>query len=141
MWKRLPLTGLRLWTELFAQGVPRAEDSKALQMYNAACAAALAACGDGLDVATLGESERARLRKPEHEGAVGMGEPRGHERHDGHEGCDGRPRWPAHEGRWARDGRRCDASEGSARRIPRLHGSVCGERCRQSNNPAACTIN
>src|SRR5262249_33248071 len=62
--KRLPLAGLRLWTGLFADGFPQAEDSKVGQMYNAACAAALAAGGDGLDVAQLGEDELARGRRP-----------------------------------------------------------------------------
>jgi tetratricopeptide (TPR) repeat protein len=63
MWKRLPLTGLRLWTGLFAEGFPQAEDDRAIQTYNAACAAALAANGDGLDVAALSDEERARWRK------------------------------------------------------------------------------
>src|SRR5262249_49009043 len=52
-----------IWTGLFAEGLPRAEDDKAAQMFNAACAAALAANGDGLDLAGLSDQDRARWRK------------------------------------------------------------------------------
>jgi eukaryotic-like serine/threonine-protein kinase len=62
MYKRLPLTALRLWTGVFADGFPRAEDDKAIQMYNAALAAAQAGSGDGTDVAALDNEERARWR-------------------------------------------------------------------------------
>src|SRR5262249_50876226 len=63
MYKRLPLTALGLWTGVFADGFPRAEQDRAIQMYNAACAAAMAASGDGLDVAPLSDADRARWRK------------------------------------------------------------------------------
>jgi hypothetical protein len=63
MYKRLPMTALGLWTKLFADGFPREEEAKAIQMYNAACAAAQASSGDGLDLAQLSDAERARWRK------------------------------------------------------------------------------
>ncbi len=63
MYKQLPLASLRLWTEAFADDVPRTEDVKAIQRYNAACAAALAGSGQGRDVAELGDGERARWRR------------------------------------------------------------------------------
>jgi eukaryotic-like serine/threonine-protein kinase len=63
MYKRLPVTALRIWTAVFAEGFPPAEQDKAIQMYNAACTAALAGSGDGLDVAELSDADRARWRK------------------------------------------------------------------------------
>jgi serine/threonine protein kinase len=63
MWKRLPLTSLRLRTGLFAEGFPHTDDERAVHLFDAACAAALSANGDGLDVADLKEQDRARLRR------------------------------------------------------------------------------
>src|SRR5262249_114612 len=63
LYKSLPVTALRLWTAVFADGFPRAEQDRAIQMYNAACAAAMAGSGDGLDAAPLGDADRARWRK------------------------------------------------------------------------------
>jgi serine/threonine-protein kinase len=52
-----------LWREAFDAEPKLAEDLKAGHRYNAACAAALAGCGQGEDVAKLDEQEKARWRK------------------------------------------------------------------------------
>ncbi|HVJ82575.1 MAG TPA: protein kinase [Planctomycetia bacterium] len=63
MYKRMPATALRLWTELLSDKAAPSNDATAIQIYNAACAAAQAAAGDGLDAAKLGADERVRWRK------------------------------------------------------------------------------
>jgi serine/threonine-protein kinase len=53
----------RLAALAFAPNPKLAEDVRASHRYNAACAAALAGCGQGADAAPLGAEERARLRE------------------------------------------------------------------------------
>jgi tetratricopeptide (TPR) repeat protein len=53
---------VRFFTEAFDAQPALAEDVQAGHRYNAACAAALAGCGQGLD-APPGDQERARLRR------------------------------------------------------------------------------
>jgi len=54
-------------TRFFAEAIPAqpnlAGDLMAANRYNAACAAALAGCGQGADAAELDDKERARLRR------------------------------------------------------------------------------
>jgi serine/threonine protein kinase/Flp pilus assembly protein TadD len=52
----------RFYAESFAAQPALAEDLQAGHRYNAACAAALAGCGQGQDAAGLDDKERARLR-------------------------------------------------------------------------------
>jgi serine/threonine protein kinase/Flp pilus assembly protein TadD len=63
MRKKLYATATRLYAEAFAAQRLLADDLKASHRYNAACAAALAGCGQGEDAATLPSAERARLRQ------------------------------------------------------------------------------
>jgi tetratricopeptide (TPR) repeat protein len=60
-YKRLYATAARLYTEAFALQPSLAADLNAAHRYNAACCAARAARGDGVD-APAGATERARLR-------------------------------------------------------------------------------
>jgi tetratricopeptide (TPR) repeat protein len=53
----------RFYAEAFAQQPAAAEGRSAEHRYNAACAAALAGCGQGKDAADLDEKERGRLRR------------------------------------------------------------------------------
>jgi eukaryotic-like serine/threonine-protein kinase len=53
----------RLYSTAFAEKPHLADDIKAFHRYNAACAAALAGCGQGSDVDKLDAKERARLRQ------------------------------------------------------------------------------
>ena len=53
----------RLWSETFENDPKLAEDMQAQHRYNAACAAALAGCGQGKDEPPLDEPSRARSRK------------------------------------------------------------------------------
>jgi tetratricopeptide (TPR) repeat protein len=53
----------RFFEEAFAGQPALAADLRAGHRYNAACAAALAGCGQGQDAAGLDDKERARLRK------------------------------------------------------------------------------
>jgi tetratricopeptide (TPR) repeat protein len=53
----------RLFAEAFAAQPKRADDLRAQSRYNAACAAARAAAGQGGDTAKLDAKERARLRQ------------------------------------------------------------------------------
>jgi tetratricopeptide (TPR) repeat protein len=53
----------RFYGEAFAAEPKRADDLDAQPRYNAACAAALAGCGQGQDAAGLDEKERTRLRR------------------------------------------------------------------------------
>jgi serine/threonine-protein kinase len=52
----------RLYADIFASAGELAEDLKAGHRYRAACAAALAGCGQGADAGGLTESERKRWR-------------------------------------------------------------------------------
>jgi serine/threonine protein kinase/Flp pilus assembly protein TadD len=61
--KRLPATAARFYAEAFAVEPKLAEDLRAGHRYNAACAAALAGCGQGADADKLDTQERARLRQ------------------------------------------------------------------------------
>lgn len=61
--KRLYATAARLDAEAFRVRPELAEDLNAGHRYNAACAAALAGCGEGEDAANLDEKERSRLRQ------------------------------------------------------------------------------
>jgi serine/threonine-protein kinase len=60
--KRLNRAAARFYEEAFAARPRLADDLDASRRYNAACAAALAGCGQGKDAAKLAEHERARLR-------------------------------------------------------------------------------
>jgi serine/threonine protein kinase/Flp pilus assembly protein TadD len=53
----------RFYSEAFATEPKRADDLNAQHRYNAACAAALAGCGQGEGADKLDEQERARLRQ------------------------------------------------------------------------------
>src|SRR5262249_25493380 len=51
------------YTEAFAEQPALAANLKAGHRYNAACAAALAGCGQGKDSSTIDDKEHARLRR------------------------------------------------------------------------------
>ena len=53
----------RFYREAFAEEPKLADDLNAQHRYNAACAAALAGCGQGVDADKLDAKERARLRQ------------------------------------------------------------------------------
>jgi tetratricopeptide (TPR) repeat protein len=53
----------RFYEEAFTEKPQLADDLNAQHRYNAACAAALAGCGEGADVDKLDSKERARLRQ------------------------------------------------------------------------------
>ena len=53
----------RLWAEALDADPVLADDFRAAHRYNAACAAALAAAGQGEDATKLDDKERVRLRK------------------------------------------------------------------------------
>ena len=53
----------RLWAEALDADPELANDLQAAHRYNAACAAALAAAGQGEDAAKLDDKEKVRLRK------------------------------------------------------------------------------
>jgi tetratricopeptide (TPR) repeat protein len=61
--KKLFAAAARWYGEAFAAQPALAENLQACHRYNAACAAALAGCGQGLDAGNLDAKERARLRK------------------------------------------------------------------------------
>jgi tetratricopeptide (TPR) repeat protein len=61
--KQQHLAAKRLYSEAFADKPPLADDLNTQHRYNAACAAALAGCGQGKDVDKLGTKERTRLRQ------------------------------------------------------------------------------
>jgi tetratricopeptide (TPR) repeat protein len=61
--KRLHRAAARFYKEAFAEQSKLADDLGAAHRYYAACAAALAAGGQGEDAARLDDTERARLRK------------------------------------------------------------------------------
>jgi tetratricopeptide (TPR) repeat protein len=58
-----PAEAARFFTEALAAHPKLGEDPEVQVRYNAACAAALAGCGQGKDAAKLDEAERARLRR------------------------------------------------------------------------------
>jgi tetratricopeptide (TPR) repeat protein len=61
--KQLHRAMVRLYTDAFADAPKLADDLKAAHRYNAACSAALAAAGKGLDADKLDDEERTRLRQ------------------------------------------------------------------------------
>jgi serine/threonine-protein kinase len=61
--KKLYITSARFYAEEFEAKPEYANDLKQAHRYNAACAAALAGCGQGKDTDQLDEQERARLRQ------------------------------------------------------------------------------
>jgi len=61
--KQLNAAALRFYNEAFADKPQLADDLNAQHRYNAACAAALAGCGQGADADKLDTKERARLRQ------------------------------------------------------------------------------
>jgi eukaryotic-like serine/threonine-protein kinase len=61
--KRMPAANARFYAEAFAAHPKLADDVRFPNRCNAACAATLAGCGQGEDVAGLDETERARLRR------------------------------------------------------------------------------
>ncbi len=62
-YKKLHHTAAGLYATAFIADPKLADDLKAAHRYNAACAAALAAAGQGEEAARLDDNERARLRK------------------------------------------------------------------------------
>jgi tetratricopeptide (TPR) repeat protein len=60
--KSLNAASARFYCDAFAAEPKLTDDLQTAHRYNAACAAALAGCGQGKDAARLDESERARLR-------------------------------------------------------------------------------
>jgi serine/threonine-protein kinase len=62
-WKRCYAAAAQLYGEAFAAESSRAADRPSAARYNAACAAALAGCGQGLDAYPLDPGTRARLRQ------------------------------------------------------------------------------
>jgi tetratricopeptide (TPR) repeat protein len=61
--KRLYRAAARFYAEAFAAERTLANDLGSAHRYNAACASALAGCGQGKDVDKLDDKERARLRR------------------------------------------------------------------------------
>jgi hypothetical protein len=61
--KKLNRSAAGLYAAAFAAGTKLADDLGAWHRYDAACFAALAAAGQGEDVAKLDENERTRLRQ------------------------------------------------------------------------------
>jgi serine/threonine-protein kinase len=61
--KRLPLAALRYYEEAFAAQPSLVDDLQTQQRYNAACAAALAGCGQGNDAGNRTEEERTCWRR------------------------------------------------------------------------------
>jgi tetratricopeptide (TPR) repeat protein len=61
--KELYIAAVRFYEEAFAADPKRADDLQQAHRYNAACAAALAGCGQGKDADQLDEKQRARLRQ------------------------------------------------------------------------------
>jgi tetratricopeptide (TPR) repeat protein len=61
--KRLPVAAERLYREAFAADPQRGEKVPAHIRCDAACAAALAGCGEGKDADRLDDRERSRLRR------------------------------------------------------------------------------
>jgi serine/threonine-protein kinase len=61
--KKLYVVANRFYGDAFAEEPKLADDLNAQHRYNAACAAALAGCGQGKDADKLNDKERARLRQ------------------------------------------------------------------------------
>jgi tetratricopeptide (TPR) repeat protein len=61
--KKLNVAAARFYAEAFSADSKLADDLAAGHRYNAACAAALAGCGQGSDAAQLDDAEMARLRR------------------------------------------------------------------------------
>src|SRR5262249_6383302 len=61
--KRLHRAAAHFYEEAFAAEPKLADNLGAAHRYNAACAAALAGCGQGKDAGKLDDKERARLRR------------------------------------------------------------------------------
>jgi serine/threonine protein kinase len=61
--KGLYAASFRLYVEAFGNDAKLADDMQQQHRYNAACAAALAGCGQGQDADDLEDQERARLRQ------------------------------------------------------------------------------
>jgi Flp pilus assembly protein TadD len=61
--KGLYAASFRLYAEAFAHDAKLTANMQQLHRYNAACAAALAGCGQGKDADQLDDKERARLRQ------------------------------------------------------------------------------
>ncbi|HEY7312281.1 MAG TPA: tetratricopeptide repeat protein [Gemmataceae bacterium] len=61
--KQLYAAAVRFYTDAFAEQTKLADDLNRELRYNAACAAALAGCGQGKDADKLDDKERARLRQ------------------------------------------------------------------------------
>jgi hypothetical protein len=62
-YKRLYAAAVRFYAAAFAAQPKLADDLQTQDRYNAACAAALAAAGQGADAEKLGSAEHARLRR------------------------------------------------------------------------------
>jgi serine/threonine-protein kinase len=63
LYKLLPVAAVRFYEEAFAAQPALTDDLRSGNRYNAACAAALAGCGQGQDASALGDEERTRLRR------------------------------------------------------------------------------
>ena len=61
--KKRFVTSARFYAEAFADDAKLADDMQQQHRYNAACAAALAGCGQGEEAGKLDDTERAGLRK------------------------------------------------------------------------------
>jgi Tfp pilus assembly protein PilF len=62
-YKKQYAASYRFYADAFAHDAKLADDMQQQHRYNAACAAALAGCGQGNDAANLDAQERARLRQ------------------------------------------------------------------------------
>src|SRR4029077_440661 len=62
-WQARNRAAAQFFGQAFTLDVHLADDLERQHRYNAACAAALAGCGQGKDAASLGEQERTRWRK------------------------------------------------------------------------------
>ena len=61
--KALHAAAAKLWADALDADPKLAEDRQAQNRYNAACAAALAGCGQGKDVPALDDAAKAKLRE------------------------------------------------------------------------------
>ncbi len=61
--KKLYATSVRFYSDAFAEQPKLADDVRLQHRYNAACAAALAGCGQGKDAHQTDDTERTRLRR------------------------------------------------------------------------------
>ncbi|MCC6418217.1 MAG: tetratricopeptide repeat protein, partial [Gemmataceae bacterium] len=62
-YRKCPAAAARFYTAAFQADAGRADDLRRGDRYNAACAAALAAAGEGEDARKLADKERTRLRR------------------------------------------------------------------------------